>query len=102
MNKKFWPIFLIIVALTAVLSVSMVVAQDDVPREETVIFDIDGVLEYQGQVYPHAADTIRVLRNRGLILRFLTNSLKCVFRSIILRFGCDISPAFLAASSRLS
>ena len=39
-----------------------------------VIFDIDGVLEYQGQVYPHAAGTIRVLRNRGLILRFLTNS----------------------------
>jgi len=42
MNKKFWPIFLIILALTAVLSISMVVAQDEVPREETVIFEIDG------------------------------------------------------------
>jgi peptide/nickel transport system substrate-binding protein len=44
MNKKFWPIFLIllIAAVTVVLSVSMVVAQDDVPREETLILEIDG------------------------------------------------------------
>lgn len=39
-----------------------------------VIFDIDGVLEYQGEIYPHAIDTIRILRNRGMVLRFLTNS----------------------------
>ncbi len=39
-----------------------------------VIFDIDGVLEYQGDVYPYAADTIQRLRNRGLTVRFLTNS----------------------------
>lgn len=39
-----------------------------------VIFDIDGVLEYQGEVYPYAVDTIQKLRNRGLSVRFLTNS----------------------------
>lgn len=39
-----------------------------------VIFDIDGVLEYQGDVYPYAVDTIQRLRNRGLTVRFLTNS----------------------------
>ncbi len=39
-----------------------------------VIFDIDGVLEYQGDVYPYAVDTIQRLRNCGLTVRFLTNS----------------------------
>ena len=39
-----------------------------------VIFDIYGVLEYQGEVYPHAVDTIQKLRNHSLIVRFLTNS----------------------------
>lgn len=39
-----------------------------------VIFDIDGVLEYQGRVYPGALETLQSLRDRGLPLRFLTNS----------------------------
>jgi HAD superfamily hydrolase (TIGR01458 family) len=39
-----------------------------------VIFDVDGVLVYQGQVYPGAVETIDVLRDRGIVLRFLTNS----------------------------
>lgn len=39
-----------------------------------VILDIDGVLEFQGQVYPGAVETIDWLRNRGIMLRFLTNS----------------------------
>ncbi len=39
-----------------------------------IIFDIDGVLEFQGEVYPGAIKTINVLRNRGIVLRFLTNS----------------------------
>lgn len=39
-----------------------------------VIFDIDGVLEYQGVVYPGAVETVQVLRQKGLVLRFLTNS----------------------------
>ncbi len=39
-----------------------------------IIFDIDGVLEFQGKVYPHAIETIQKLRRRGLVVRFLTNS----------------------------
>ena len=39
-----------------------------------VIFDVDGVLEFQGEVYPGAIETIDLLRDKGIILRFLTNS----------------------------
>lgn len=39
-----------------------------------VIFDIEGVLEFQGKIYPGAVDTIESLRDRGITLRFLTNS----------------------------
>ena len=39
-----------------------------------VIFDIDGVLEFQGEVYPDAIETIDLLRDQGIVLRFLTNS----------------------------
>ncbi|MEM5773423.1 MAG: HAD-IIA family hydrolase [Anaerolineaceae bacterium] len=39
-----------------------------------VIFDIDGVLEYQGKVFPRAVETLERLRSHGLQIRFLTNS----------------------------
>jgi HAD superfamily hydrolase (TIGR01458 family) len=39
-----------------------------------VILDIDGVLEYQGQVYPGAIQVLETLRSSGIKLRFLTNS----------------------------
>lgn len=39
-----------------------------------IIFDIDGVLEYQGQVFPGAIEVLASLRERGISLRFLTNS----------------------------
>ena len=39
-----------------------------------IIFDIDGVLEFQGSVYPGAVETLKKLRDRGFALRFLTNS----------------------------
>jgi HAD superfamily hydrolase (TIGR01458 family) len=39
-----------------------------------IIFDIDGVLEYQGQVIPGAIEVLEELRSRNLVLRFLTNS----------------------------
>ncbi len=39
-----------------------------------IIFDIDGVLEFQGKVYPQAVETIQELRRRGILVRFLTNS----------------------------
>jgi len=38
------------------------------------IFDVDGVLEFQGEVYPGAIETIDLLRDKGIVLRFLTNS----------------------------
>ncbi len=39
-----------------------------------VIFDIDGVLIFQGRVYPNAIEVVDTLRAKGIVLRFLTNS----------------------------
>jgi HAD superfamily hydrolase (TIGR01458 family) len=39
-----------------------------------VIFDVDGVLEWHGEVCPGAVETISALQERGMVLRFLTNS----------------------------
>lgn len=38
-----------------------------------MIFDVDGVLEWHGEVCPGAVHTINALRQRGMVLRFLTN-----------------------------
>ena len=38
-----------------------------------VIFDIDGVLEYQGKACAGAIDAVETLRRTGFVLRFLTN-----------------------------
>jgi ribonucleotide monophosphatase NagD (HAD superfamily) len=45
-----------------------------VEKIKGVIFDIDGVIEFQGSVYPGAIETVDALRGRGIALRFLTNS----------------------------
>ncbi|MAS38021.1 MAG: ABC transporter substrate-binding protein [Anaerolineaceae bacterium] len=46
MNKKYWPLLLtvLVASVMVMLSIRVVFAQDleDIPREETVIFDIDG------------------------------------------------------------
>jgi HAD superfamily hydrolase (TIGR01458 family) len=39
-----------------------------------ILFDLDGVLDFQGEVYPGAIETVETLRHLGFILRFLTNS----------------------------
>jgi HAD superfamily hydrolase (TIGR01458 family) len=39
-----------------------------------VIFDIDGVLSFQGKVIPGAIETVDLLRDHKRVLRFLTNS----------------------------
>lgn len=39
-----------------------------------IIFDVDGVLDFQGRVYTGAIDTVATLRRLGFVLRFLTNS----------------------------
>ncbi|MDH4207721.1 MAG: HAD-IIA family hydrolase [Anaerolineae bacterium] len=39
-----------------------------------MILDVDGVLEWRGEVCPGAVDTVEALRRKGIVLRFLTNS----------------------------
>ncbi len=39
-----------------------------------VMFDIDGVLEFQGKVYPGAVELLDFLRKKGVMLRILSNS----------------------------
>jgi len=39
-----------------------------------VIFDLDGVLEFQGKVYPGAIELLDSLRRRGVPIRILSNS----------------------------
>ena len=39
-----------------------------------VIFDIEGVLQFQGEVYPGAIELVALLRQKGVAVRFLTNS----------------------------
>ncbi|MBN1836248.1 MAG: HAD-IIA family hydrolase [Spirochaetales bacterium] len=39
-----------------------------------VIFDVDGVLEYQGKAYPGAREFLEMLRRQGKKIRILTNS----------------------------
>ena len=39
-----------------------------------VIFDIDGVLVFQGKVYPGAAELLDFLREKGVAIRILSNS----------------------------
>src|SRR5574341_1500824 len=38
------------------------------------IFDIDGVLTFQGRVSPGAVEVVDALQRKGIVLRFLTNS----------------------------
>ena len=39
-----------------------------------VLFDIDGVLEFQGKAYPGAVELLEVLRKKEIDIRILTNS----------------------------
>ena len=39
-----------------------------------IIFDIDGVLVFQGKVYPGAAEVLDFLREKGIAIRILSNS----------------------------
>lgn len=41
---------------------------------KAVLFDIDGVLEFQGRAYPGAPELLDFLRRKGIIIRILTNS----------------------------
>ncbi|MFM8319995.1 MAG: HAD-IIA family hydrolase, partial [Chloroflexota bacterium] len=76
---------------------------DPLPALQALIFDIDGVLTYQGRVYPGAVDVIAGLRRRGTALRFLTNSTLKSRASAATRLrerGFDVQDGeFLTASS---
>jgi HAD superfamily hydrolase (TIGR01458 family) len=39
-----------------------------------IIFDIEGVLLFQGKAYPHAAELLDFLREKGITIRILSNS----------------------------
>lgn len=39
-----------------------------------IIFDVDGVLEFKGSVYPGAIELVHALRRKGIIIRILTSS----------------------------
>ena len=39
-----------------------------------VIFDIDGVLEFQGEVYPKAVEVVKTLMDKDICVRVITNS----------------------------
>ena len=39
-----------------------------------VMFDIDGVLEFQGKAYPGAVELLEFLRKKGITIRILSNS----------------------------
>ena len=41
---------------------------------KAILFDIDGVLEFQGRAYPGAPELLDSLRRKGIIIRILTNS----------------------------
>ncbi len=41
---------------------------------EGIIFDVDGVLEFQGTVYPGAIGLLDALRKKGIYIRVVTNS----------------------------
>jgi len=41
---------------------------------KAVLFDIDGVLEFQGRAYPGAPELLDFLRRQGIMIRILTNS----------------------------
>jgi HAD superfamily hydrolase (TIGR01458 family) len=67
-----------------------------------VILDVDGVLKYQGRVYPGAIETIAALRQRGLQLRFLTNSTLSSRASLtarLLEYGFQISAGEVITAS---
>jgi len=46
----------------------------DKPELKGVIFDLDGVLQFQGRVYPGAIELLDSLRKKGLPFRILSNS----------------------------
>lgn len=67
-----------------------------------IIFDVDGVLDYQGEVCPGAIDALAALRRSGFALRFLTNSTlhsRTSRASALAAEGFDVSPEEVITAS---
>ncbi len=67
-----------------------------------VMFDVDGVLIFRGQVMDGAVEAVRSLRERGLLLRFLTNSTMHSRRSCaehLVAHGFDADPSEIITAS---
>jgi len=67
-----------------------------------IFFDIDGVLQYQGKVYPGAIETIKFLHDQGVRLRFLTNSTlksRASCAEKLKRSGFQVSPEDVITAS---
>ena len=52
----------------------MISKHDTASKFKGVLFDIDGVLEFQGKAYPGAVELVAALRQKGTSIRILTNS----------------------------
>lgn len=52
----------------------MISKHDMFKKFKAVLFDIDGVLEFQGKVYPGAIELLDSLRKKDIKIRILTNS----------------------------
>ena len=69
--------------------------ESQIPLPAAYLFDLDGTL-YQGTAaIPGAVDTIRSLRNRGIPLRFVTNTTSKPRRAIVKRlrsYGFEVHP----------
>ena len=56
------------------------------PELKGVIFDLDGVLQFQGKVYPGAVELLDSLRKKGLPFRILSNSTLESRKSCVAKF----------------
>lgn len=66
------------------------------------IFDIDGVLIRGESVIPHAAEAVKMLKDKGILVKYLTNNstqVQEVFASMLSGFGIETNPEDIMTSS---
>jgi HAD superfamily hydrolase (TIGR01458 family) len=67
-----------------------------------VMFDIDGVLEFQGKAYPGAVELLEFLRKKGITIRILSNSTlksRTVCTEKLNRHGFEVTEAEVITAS---
>jgi len=55
--------------------------------KKLIIFDLDGVIYVGDEILPHAPETLKTLRGRGLLVRFLTNNSTKSRKSYVEKLG---------------